>query len=81
MKNKYDVSFFIPKFKNLPENYFHSQIMFVYLNKGSKCLKFKDFFLSHGIIHLQTSSHTPKHNGCFERRYRYMVETGLTLLH
>ena len=37
--------------------------------------------MTHGITHLTTPPHTPKHNDYSERRHLHIVETSLTLLH
>ena len=43
---------------------------------------FQGFTLTtHGITHLTTPPHTPKHNGYFEPRHRHIGEKILTLLH
>ncbi|CAL9234412.1 unnamed protein product, partial [Arabidopsis halleri] len=43
-------------------------------------LALRPYLQSNGIAHLTSPPHTPEHNGVSERKYRHIVETGLTLL-
>jgi hypothetical protein len=80
LRKKSEVKPIFIRFKALVENYFKTKIMTIYSNNGGEYIAFKEFFATHGISHLTTTSHTPKHNGFAERRHRHIVETGLTLL-
>ena len=67
-------------FKALVENNFKHWIVTLYSNNGGKYQALNNFLSTNGISHLTTPPHTPEHNGFFERRYRHIVESGLSLL-
>jgi transposase InsO family protein len=80
-KAKSDVYSIFPTFQKLVENTFNFKIQSIYTDEGEEYIALKKYFQSYGINHLQTSPHTPQHNGAAERRHRHLVETGLALLH
>lgn len=41
----------------------------------------RPFIQTHGISHLTSPPHTPKHNGAFERCHCHIVDIGVALLH
>ena len=68
-------------FKALIEKHFQSLIITLYTNNGSEYIFLRSFLATNGISHLITHPRSLKHNGLFERQYRHIVETDLTLLH
>ena len=81
LSRKSDVHATFVTFKKLVENYFSVKIKTLYTDNGGEYLALWYFLSDHGITHLTSPLHTPKHNGYVERRHRHIVETGLALLH
>jgi len=79
LKKKFDVKPTFICFKAILENYFKGKIMTLYSDNGGEYIVLTEFFVTHGISNLRTT-HTPEHNGFVERRHRYIVEAGLSLL-
>ncbi|KAL6326284.1 hypothetical protein AAG906_004781 [Vitis piasezkii] len=50
------------------------------LDNGGEYQALDNFLSNNGISHLTTPPHTLEHNGLSERRYRHIVEIGLSLL-
>jgi histone deacetylase 1/2 len=67
-------------FKTLVKRQFSLKIKFVQIDWGSGYCKLNKFFQTIGIHHRLICPHTHEQNGTVERRHRYIVETGLTLL-
>jgi transposase InsO family protein len=42
--------------------------------------QFKNFLVTHGILHCVSCPHTPQQNGVAERKHRHIMEMGLSLL-
>ncbi|GJU04143.1 retrovirus-related pol polyprotein from transposon TNT 1-94 [Tanacetum coccineum] len=62
------------------ERQFTTKLKNVQTDWGGKFRNLASFFSSLGIIHRRSYPHTSEQNGFVERRNRYVVETGLTLL-
>ena len=67
-------------FKALVENQFSTKIGSLYSDNGGEFMALRHILAEAGISHLTSPPHTPEHNGISERKYRHVVETGLTLL-
>jgi len=80
--NKSDVFNYFVKFKLLAEKQFLTPIKQFQSDNGGEYAsnQFKDFVSQHGILHRLTCPHTSQQNGMVERKHRYIVELGLTLL-
>lgn len=52
----------------------------MYSDNGGEYEALVSFLTIDGVSHLTTSPHTLEHNGFAERRHKYIVETGLSLL-
>ena len=81
LRRKSDVHSTFVAFKQPVENYFNTTIKTLYTDNGGEFLALRSFLATHGITHLTTPPHTPKHNGYSECRHRHIDETDLTLLH
>jgi len=68
------------RFQLLVERQFSHKIKSVQTNWGGEYRKLNSFFQTIGIHHRLNCPHTYKQNDSVERRHRYIVETGLTLL-
>ena len=79
--HKSDVNSTFVAFKQLVENYFTTTNKTLYTDNEGEFLALRSFLATHGTTHLTTPPHTSEHNGYSERRQRYIVETGLTLMH
>ena len=77
---KYDVFTNFHQYKVVVERLFHHSIVSIYSESGGEYTALKDFLAILGIQHLKTPPYTPQHNGTIERRHKYIVNTGLTLL-
>lgn len=53
------------------ENQFSSKIKNSYSDNGGEFVKIKSYFQTHGITHLTTPPHTPRHNGLCECKHRH----------
>lgn len=67
-------------FKPLVENHFQHKVGTLYSDNGGKYISLCPYLTTHGIYHLTSPPHTPKHNGISKRKNRHEVEIGLTLL-
>lgn len=56
------------------ENQFSSKIKNFYFDNGGEFVKIKSYFQTHGITHLTTPPHTPRHNGLCECKHRHLLE-------
>jgi histone deacetylase 1/2 len=77
---KSDVYSVFHQFQTLVERQFSLKIKSVQTDWGSEYRKLSTFFQTVGIHHHLICPHTHEQNGTVERRYRHIVETGLTLL-
>ena len=77
---KSDVFSIFQRFQLLVEHQFSHKIKFVQTDWGGEYRKLNIFFQTIGIHHRLICPHTYKQNDSVERRHRYIVETGLTLL-
>jgi histone deacetylase 1/2 len=68
------------RFQLLVERQFSHKIKSVQTDWGGEYRKLNIFFQTIGIHHRLICPHTYKQNDSVERRHRYIVETGLTLL-
>lgn len=80
LKNKSQVAQIFPIFNAPVENRFKINITTLYSDNDGEFIALKYFLSAHGISHLTSPPHTPEHNGMTERRHRYIVEAGLSLL-
>lgn len=64
------------------ENQFSTSIKCLQSDGGGEYMstQFKDFLLTHGVIHQVSHPYTPQQNGLVERNNRHLVETMITLL-
>nr|GEU34297.1 hypothetical protein [Tanacetum cinerariifolium] len=67
-------------FVQMVKRQFTTKLKNVQTNWGGEFRNLASFFSSLGIIHRRSCPHTSEKNGFVERRNRYVVETGLTLL-
>jgi histone deacetylase 1/2 len=68
------------QFQTLVERQFSLKIKSVQTDWGGEYQKLSTFFQTVGIHHRLIFPHTHEQNGTVERRYRHIMETGLTLL-
>ena len=80
LKHKYEVKDVFIRFKAIVEKHFTLKICTLYSDNGGEYLALANFLAINGISHLTTPPHTLEHNVYSERRYRHIVETGLSLL-
>ena len=82
LKFKLDVFDVFKHFKATVENQLGTKIKILRTNRGGEFTSnaFKNFCLSHGLIHQFTFLHTPQQNGVAERKHRHLVECTLTML-
>ena len=83
LKQKSEVFTVFKHFKNLVENQYSTKIKVLSSDNDGEYInsQFQDFCSKHGILHQISCPQTPSQNGVFERKYKYIVETGLTLLY
>lgn len=76
LKFKLDVFDVFKHFKDTVENQLDIKIKILRTNRGGEFTSnaFKNFCLSHGLIHKFTCPHTPQENGVAERKHRHLVE-------
>jgi histone deacetylase 1/2 len=77
---KSDVFSIFQHFQVLVERQFSHKIKYVQTDWGGEYCKLYSFFQTIGIHHRLIYPHTHEQNGSVERRYRHIVEIGLTLL-
>lgn len=80
LKQKSQVKETFIAFKALVKNRLQTRIGTLYSDNGGEFIVLREYLPTNGISHLTTPPHTPEHNGLSERKYRHIVETGLTLL-
>lgn len=80
IKRKSQVQDIFQAFKPLVENRFNTKIKTLYSDNGGEYIALRAYLASQGISHMTMPPHTPEHNSLSERKHRYIVETGLTLL-
>jgi hypothetical protein len=80
--NKSDVFRVFVQFKSLVENQFSSSIKQFQCDGGVEYMsnQFKNFLVTHGILHRVSCPHTPQQNGVAEHKHRHIMEMGLSLL-
>jgi hypothetical protein len=73
---------FFVQFKSLVENHFSSSIKQFQCDGGGEYMsnQFKNFLVTHGILHCVSCPHTPQQNGVAERKHHHIMEMGLSLL-
>jgi len=81
MHNKLDVSSIFVPFTTMVENQFFEKIKIFYFNNGGEFIKLRPILDASGISYFTTAPHTIHQNATVERRHRYIVKTGMTLLH
>ena len=82
LKFKLDVFDVFKHFKATAENQLGTKIKILKTNRCGEFTSnaFKNFCLSHGLIHQFTFPHTPQQNGVAERKHIHSVECTLTML-
>ncbi len=80
MKRKYDVLNIFIQFKHLVEKYFTLPIKCFQADWGGEYQALTNYLREHGISQRISYPHTPKQNGCAERKHRHIVEIGRALL-
>ncbi|KAM1788705.1 hypothetical protein ACFX11_038955 [Malus domestica] len=82
LKFKSDVLSTFVHFKSLIENKLGVKVISIRSDFGGEFLssKFSKFLLEQGITHQLSCPHTPKQNGCVERKHIRLVETAHTFL-
>jgi hypothetical protein len=68
------------EFQTLVEHLFNRKIIALQTVGGGEYQKLNSFFTKIGITHLVSCPHTHQQNGAAERKYRHIVEVGLSLL-
>ena len=69
LRQKSDVHSTFFAFKQVVENYFTTTIKTLYIDNGGEFLALYSSPTTHGIAHISTPPHTPKHNGYSESRH------------
>ncbi|KAF9663835.1 hypothetical protein SADUNF_Sadunf17G0093300 [Salix dunnii] len=82
MARKSEVATIFPMFIKRMENQFSTTVKIIQSDGGGEFVNIvlQSYFAAHGIIHQRSCPGTPEQNGLAERRHRYVVETGLTLM-
>lgn len=80
MVNKSDVLVIFQKFKVLVENLFGCNIKHLQSDWGGEYRSLSRFLSPCGIAHRISCPHTHEQNGAAERKYRHIIETGLSLM-
>lgn len=82
LKTKSDFLLCFVKFKKNVENQLERRIKILQTDGGGEFISsnLKTLLEQSGIQHQISCPHTPQQNGVVERKYRHVVETGLTLL-
>jgi transposase InsO family protein len=75
------VSSIFVSFITMVENQFSGKIKNFYSNNGDEFIKLRPILDASDISHFTTTLHTTHQNATVERRHRYIVKTGMTLLH
>ena len=83
LKHKNKVLSVFKHFKSMVETQFSSKLKVLRTDNGSEYIntEFNSFCSASGILHQSSCPHTPKQNCVSERKHKYIVETGLTLLY
>jgi transposase InsO family protein len=81
MHNKSNVSSIFVQFTTMVENQFSRKIKKFYSDNDGEFIKLRPILAARGISHFTTATHTPQQNRIVERRHRYIVDTGMALLH
>ena len=68
------------KFQAHVERLFNLKIKAIQSDWGGEFWKLNSFFSQCGIFHWLPCPHTHQHKGSVERKHRYIIETGLTLM-
>ena len=77
---KFDVFQIFYQFQALVERQFSLKIKSVQTDWGGEYQKLNTYFKMISIHHRVICPHTHEQNGMVERRHRYIIETGITLL-
>jgi hypothetical protein len=80
IKFKFEVIQKFYEFQSLIEGIFNRKILVVQSDWGGEYEKLNSFFTKIGIVHQVSCPHTHQQNGSTERKHRYIVEVGLSLL-
>jgi hypothetical protein len=80
LKHKLDLFQKFKEFQKLVEKLFNKKILAVQTDWGGEYQKLTPFFQHMGISHHVSCQHTHQQNGSAERKYRYVVEMGLSFL-
>jgi hypothetical protein len=80
IKFKFEVIQKFYEFQSLIEGIFNRKILVVQSDWGGEYEKLNSFFTKIGIVHQVSCPHTHQQKGSTERKHRYIVEVGLSLL-
>ncbi|KAD3640379.1 hypothetical protein E3N88_29602 [Mikania micrantha] len=80
LQRKSDVFATFKQFHVMAERQFQTKLKSVQTDWGGEFRNLSSFFSTIGILHRLSCPHTGEQNGFVERRHRYVVETGLTLM-
>jgi hypothetical protein len=80
LKNKSDVFQKLHDFQHLLERIFYKKIIVMQTEWRGEYQKLNSFFQKVGISHVVSCPHVHQQNGSTERKHRYIVEVGLSLL-
>lgn len=80
LKAKSDTCSTVKHFITCIEKQLNSSVKMIQTDGVGEFKSLKDFFTTKGILHRMTCPHTSEQNELVERKYRHIVETGLTLM-
>lgn len=80
LKNKYDTLATFIHFKTNSELHTGHRIKSFQSEGGGEFTALSSYLSSHGIHHRVSCPYTPQQNGLAERKHRYIIDIGLTLL-
>lgn len=80
LHNKSQTSFIFLFLNTLVERKFHTKIQQLHIDRGTEFKSLKTYLFQGGYTIRISCPYTYTHNGIVERRHKYIVEIGLTMM-